>query len=797
MFKTYLKTTLRTLAKNRGYSLLNVAGLAIGIACAALIFLWVNDERQYDQFHVKKDRLHFLLVHSVVSSSTFTHGSTPGVLGPAAQQEIPGIANTCRMSEGSENSLMQIGDKSMYSSGRFAESSFFNMFTMPFVAGNGFGELYSIVITEKTSKKFFGNEPYKKVIGRTVRVDNQQDYVVTGILKDIPTNSSLQFEWLMPFKIYYDRSSWTHDWGNNCISTYAELEPGADPAAVNKQLYNYIQQREPLSNGHVFLFPMNEWRLYDDFEDGKQTGNGRITYVRMFSTIAWIILFIACINFMNLATARSEKRAREVGVRKVFGAGRTGLVIQFIGEAVAMAFVAALAGVLIIALVLPAFNALVEKELSIGFDNPRHVFTLLFITLVCGLVAGSYPSLYLSSFKPVYVFKGLKLKTGSAAIIRKGLVILQFSVSIILIVGTIIIFQQLDHVKHRKLGFNKDQLVEMDFQGDVAKNYDAIRQDLLNTGMIENVAVSDHPFIYGGNNTDNLSWAGKTPGTRVLTSIRNVSPEFLHTAGMQIIEGRGFVLADTADPQMTGTIPNVIITRSMAKLMGTESPIGKRLWDEPNKNTQCVVVGVVEDYMYGNMYGTKPDPVMFVCLPARYMTEVYARIRPGAPIDKALSGMEVVMKKHNPAYPFLYRFVDQQFNDMFRSEMLVSKLSRLFAALAIIISCLGLFGLAAYTAERRTKEIGIRKVLGASVAGLAQLLSKEFLQLVVVSCLIAFPLAWWAMHNWLQQFSYRTSIHWWVFAMAGAAAVLIALVTVSFQAIKTAVANPVKSLRSE
>lgn len=795
MFATYFQSTIRNLVHNKGYSLLNIAGLAIGIACAALIFLWVEDELQYDSHHDKKDRLYNVRVNAVMNDNIFTHGSSPGVLGPAMQAEIPGFANTCRMTEGQENRLFSIGGESMYARGRYAEPSVFDMFTLPFAEGGRFTQLHSIVLTQKTARKFFGND-HGNLVGRTVRVDNKQDYVVSGVLKDLPGNSTLQFEWLMPFEIYYQANDWTHVWANNCISTYAELQPGANVAAINKQLYNFVQQKEPRSNGHVFLWPMREWRLFDRFENGKATGGGRIEYVRLFTIIAWIILLIACINFMNLATARSEKRAREVGVRKVLGAGKKMLIVQFIGEAMGMAIVAAFIGTVIVSLVLPAFNVLVGKKLALGLHQPAHLISLMCITLICGLVAGSYPALYLSSFKPALVLKGLKQKPGSAAFIRKGLVVLQFSVSILLIISTIIIFLQLNHVKNRNLGFNKNNLVEIQMVGEMGSHFEPIQQELLGSGLVQQVALSDHPTISDGNFTDAVSWQGKTPGYKMVICVRNVSRDFIKTSGMRIVEGRDFVLSDTALPGITA-MPNAIITRSLAKRMGNESAIGKILFDEPDKKYQIKVVGVVDDYVFGNMYNTNSDPVIFMSLPARFMSVMYVRINDKAPIDKALAAMEAVMKKYNPSYPFQYRFVDDQVNDMFANEMLMGKLSRLFSALAIIISCLGLFGLAAYTAERRSKEISIRKVLGASITGLAGLLSKEFLQLVVLSCLIAFPLSWWVMHNWLQNFPYRTAIHWWVFVLAGCSGLLIALCTVSFQAIRTALANPVKSLKNE
>jgi len=794
MFKNYFKITFRNLRKNKTYSLLNILGLAIGIACAGIIFLWVENEMNWDRVHQKKDHLYYVRENQKYDTYTATFSSTPGVMAPAMQSEIPGIANTCRSNEGEMQLLFTIDNKPVYASGKYAEPSLFTMFTLPFVQGNAktaFSQLYSLVITEKTAKKFFGND--KNVIGRTVRVDNKQDYVISGVIKNIPENSSIQFEWVAPFQIYFDQSPWLKSWGNNSLATYVELKPGVNAATVNKLLYNFIQKREPQSIARPFLFRMSDWHLYDQFDNGVQTGGGQIEYVRLFSIIAWIILFIACINFMNLATARSEKRAREVGVRKVLGAGKKRLAFQFIGEAVFMAMIAAVVALMIIVLTLPAFNTLVQKNLTTGFDNPVHIIVLLGITLVCGLVAGSYPSLYLSSFNPVFVLKGLKLKDGSAAFVRKALVVIQFSVSVILIASTIIVYQQIQHVKDRNLGFNKNNLLSTDVVGDVAKNYSVIKQELLTSGIAENVALSDHATIYGGNNTDGLTWDGKAPGAKILISTRYVTPEFMNTTGLKVLEGRNFEETDSAIVKKN---INVIITQSLAKMMGKESAIGKKIHYEGDTTLIATVIGVINDYVYGYMYG-KPDPVLFVCTAPQNTVVMYVRIKQQADPRTAISKIEAIMRRYNPAYPFDYIFVDDQFNKMFLSEALISKLSQVFAALAIIISCLGLFGLAAYTAERRTKEIGIRKVLGASAQGLAGLLSKDFIKLVFISCLVAFPVAWWAMHNWLQNYQYRIQIDWWVFVMAGLVAILISLATISVHAIRAAVANPVKSLRTE
>ncbi|RYU92439.1 FtsX-like permease family protein [Mucilaginibacter terrigena] len=791
MLKSFIKATFRSLTKNKAYSFLNIFGLAIGIACASLIFLWVENEVNYDSTHLKKDRIYLARENQKYDTYIFTHSSTPGVMGPAIQAELPGIANTCRSNEGTESLLFGAGDKPVFANGKYVEPSFFSIFTLPFVQGNpatAFKQLRSVVITQKTAKKFFGNE--KNVLGKSIRVDNKQDYIVTGVLKDIPANSTIQFEWLMPFQIYWDKSPWLKSWGNNSLSTFIELKPGINPETLNKQLYGFIQKREPSSLGRVFLFSMNDWHLYDDFKDGFKTGGGQIEYVKLFTVIAWIILFIACINFMNLATARSEKRAREVGVRKVLGAGKGSLAMQFIGEAVFMSVMAAFFAVIIIALVLPAFNTLVQKQLVAGFDNPYHIIGLVAITLTCGLIAGSYPSLYLSSFNPVAVLKGLKLKDSGAAYIRKGLVVMQFTASVILIISTIIVYQQIQHVKSRQLGFNKDKLLEISLQGDMAKNFNAIKLDLLNTGYIQSVALSDHEIIYGGNNTSGLTWDGKPPGSEVLISQRYITPDFFDATGLKLIDGRNLTAMDTNSKPIA-----MIITQSMAKLMGKGSAVGKRVHGERD-TTSAVVVGVVNDYVYGNMYG-KPDPVMFFSTDPVHTTMMYVRIKAQKGIESSLTAVQDVLKRDNPAYPFNYRFVDDQFNQMFQSEMLVSRLSRVFSALAIIISCLGLFGLAAYTAERRVKEIGIRKVLGASVSGLAGLLSKDFLQLVIISCVIAFPVAYWVMQGWLKGYQYHIEIHWWVFLVSGLAAMFIAVATISFQAIKAALSNPVKSLRSE
>ena len=789
MFKNYVKTAFRNLWKNKTYSFLNVFGLAVGIACAGLIFLWVEDEWNYDHSHAKKNQLYQVLENQPFEGKTYTFGATPGLLAGAMKEEIPGIKNSCRLTW-QQYTLFNLGEKSIYERGFYADSSIFNLFTIPFIQGrpeNAFPQLHSLVISETMAKKFFGDQ--KDILGKTLKVDNKNDFLVTGVFKDLPANSTIKFDWLAPFKIYFDQNNWLTGWNNNGIQTFVELEAKADLSAVNKKLYGYIRTKDTAASALPFLFSMNDWRLYSKFEEGKQVG-GRIQYVRMFSIIAWIILLIACINFMNLATARSEKRAREVGVRKVLGAGKKILVAQFICEAMLMAFLSLLFAVAIIYFVLPAFNKLVEKKLIIGLDNPLHIFTLILIGLICGLVAGSYPSLYLSSFNPVGVFKGLKLKGSGATYIRKGLVVLQFTISIVLIISTIIIYNQIQHIKNRELGYNKENVIQTGVRGEMKNNFGVIKNQLLSSGYVENVALSNLNQLYMGSSTGAYAWEGKDPSKDVLVTQDIISPGYINTMGIQLIKGRDFY-ADAKSDSL-----NLIVNETFAKIISKdtkrEDVLGTILRVD---STSYTIIGVVRDFVFDDMYG-KSDPLVFQSYPENF-GYMYVRLKAQANTEKAVAKIESIVKSNNPRYPFNYVFVDEEFDRLFRSEMLIGKLSRIFALLAIVITCLGLFGLAAYTAERRTKEIGIRKVLGASVPGIAGLLSKDFLKLVIISAVISFPLAWWFMHNWLQDYAYRVQISWWVFIMAAALALIIAIFTISFQAIKAGLANPVKSLRTE
>jgi len=784
MLRNYLLTALRNIWKNKTYSFLNIFGLAVGVACAGLIFLWVEAELSYDPLP-KRTYIYNVRTNQNYNGVIRTFNSSPGPLAAAMKAEIPGVVRTCRTRN--LNALFGVGDKTVYETGFYADSTLFGMFSMNFLSGRvatAFPDLNSIVVSEKMARQFFGST--SGALGRTIQMNHKDNYSVTGVFRDFPENATYRPDCVLPFEVYENDNPWLKKWGVNGLGTFVELSPSANLAAVNRQLDNFIRIKSADSGAaRPLLIGMKDWRLRDEFVDGKQSG-GRIQYVRLFTYIACIILLIACINFMNLSTARSEKRAREVGVRKVLGAQRGRLVIQFVGESILLSVLSVALGVLLISLVLPAFNLMVKEQLSPGLGQPLHILSLLVIALVCGLVAGSYPALYLSGFNPVHVLKRLRTKEGGAAMTRKVLVVAQFSASIFLIVSTLIIYRQVQHIKTRNLGYDKENLLDTRVSPKLIDNYDAVKQDLLQTGVVEGTALCNMENLDISNNTSGYSWAAKDPKVSVLTSVRVINHDYIKTMGMQIIEGRNFRDNFSEDSA------KVLITESLAKMMGEGSAVGKWL---KFGDGQDQVVGVVRDYIYGDFYG-RPDPVIFYSNPgeARYF---YIRIRKEAPTEKALAAIGAVMKKDNPGYPFDYSWVDDKFNAKFTSESLIGKLSGLFAALAIFISCLGLFGLAAYTAEQRTREIGIRKVLGASVTGITGLLSKDFLKLVILSNVVALPLADWALSRWLDSYAYRISISWWMFAAAAIVSVLIALATVGFQAVRAALMSPVKSLRSE
>jgi putative ABC transport system permease protein len=789
MFKNYLKSYLRNLWKNRTYTFLNIAGLAVGITCSTLIFLWIEDEFKWDHQFAKKKYLYQVEDNQTYDGTTYTFSATPGPLAASLKTDIPGIAATSHLTW-TNKTLFSLNDKPLYEDGNFCDPSFLSMFNLRFTEGtpaSALTDIHSLAISRSMATAFFGAaEP----LGKVLKMNNADEYTITAVFDDLPENTSFRFKWLGNYQAFYQNNQWLQQWGSNGIMTFVELRPSADPVAINKLLTKYVQTKSPGAAMHGFIFPMSDWRLYSSFKNGKQDpSNGRIQYIRIFTIIAWIILVIACINFMNLATASSERRAREVGVRKVLGAGKGKLIGQFIGESLLMAFFAVIVSIGLAALALPGFNSLVEKQLSLGLLNPLHLAGLLAIGLLCGLLAGSYPAFYLSSFNPVSVLKGLKLKTaGGAVYIRQSLVILQFAASIVFIITTVIIYQQLQYVQHREMGYEKQGLFYMQLQGKMNEHFSAIRNDLIRTGFVSNATLSSSTVLQLGSNTGDFDWSGKDPNKQVLITVENTSPQYISTMGMRLAAGRDFHEIAAQDSN------NIIINETLAHIISKDNAVGSLITRNEGKD-KYRVVGVIKDFVYNDMYQSAAPLILF-CDPANtYVMSV--RLKTNADVPGALAATGQVLKADNPGYPFEYRFADQDFENQFKTETLTGQLSGLFAALAVFISCLGLFGLAGYAAERRTKEIGVRKVLGASVLKLTSLLSTNFLMLVLLSCIIAFPIAWLIMHNWLKNYAYRTDINWAIFVMAGTGALVIALLTVSFITIRASLANPIKSLRTE
>jgi predicted permease len=786
MLKNYLVIALRHLKKNKGFSLLNMFGLSIGLACAILILLWIEDEISYNRFHKKYDHICQVLENQTYDHKTFTFAATPGLLAAAMKNDFPEVVNTCRVDWGNRW-LFRLKEKTVYENGTCVDPAFLDIFSFKIKYGNlknALASERSIVLTDRMAEKFFGNV---NPVGKYMKVNDKDEFLITAVVAAPPDNSSIQFEWLVSFKNFEEQNPWWNSWGSNGMLTYVELKQGTSLEQFNKKFAGYIKSKKQDATARPLLLAMKDWRLRSNFEEGKQAG-GRIEYVKMFGFIAVLIVIIACINFMNLATARSEQRAREVGVRKVMGALRGSLMTQFIGESLVMAFVATFFACFLVIASLPFFNELVAKKLSLGVSNPLQWIVFISIALLCGLIAGSYPSIYLSSFRPIAIFRGFGSGgSSSAALIRKGLVVSQFVISIVLIVSTIIIYRQIEHVKGRQLGFNKDNLLYVSQKGKINEHLDVIQQDLLNTGAVSNVATCNQRIIEAGNNGGGFEWDGKDASKDVLITQEFVSSDYINTAGMKLKQGRNFYSDEKRDSA------SVIINETLARIMKKKDAVGSFI--RQDGGAPYTIVGVVEDFVYNDMY-KQPEPFIMYYRP-HSSNYIFIRLKENAGTEAALKKIEQVFKRDNPGYPFEYRFLDDEFDKLFKSEMLISKLSRLFAILTVIISCLGLFGLAAYTAERRTREIGIRKVLGATVSSVVTLLSGDFMKLVCIAIVIAWPIAWYVMNKWLQDYAYKINIQWWMFALAGLLALVIATLTVSSQAIRAAVANPVKSLRTE
>jgi ABC-type antimicrobial peptide transport system permease subunit len=765
---------------------MNLLGLTIGITCTILISLWVKDELTYDRFHSNYNGIYQIYANRNFNNQVFTDQNMVLPLASTIKKQIPQIKNAV-VTTHRQPHILNYGENKLKKEGYTVSEGFFDMFSWRFLNGtpaNALPDAHSIVLTQSTAKALFGSDdPINKVI----RVDNEYDAKVTAIVADVPGNSTLQFDFVNAFNYNNDflKRAMTR-WQNSSWDVFVQVNPGSNIKLVEKSIndikYQHDEGDKKIST--YFAFPMNKWRLQSEFKDGQNTG-GMIEYVRLFSIIAVIILLIACINFMNLSTARSEKRAREVGVRKTLGSGKRQLILQFFSESIILVSIAFVLSVLAVFLLLPFFNDLVDKHLSLDISQPLFWGAAIVLILFTGIVAGSYPALYLSSFNPVKVLKGTFLSGKKSALPRHILVVGQFAISILLISATIIIYQQIQHIKNRDIGYNPDNLIMIPSTEDTQKNYAAIRDELMKTGAISIVNRSFSPVTEIWWKAPAPDWDGKPAGGELIVASMATDVDYTKTMGVKIIEGKDFsgVPADSA---------NMIINEAAVKAMQLKNPIGTQLRYGPNKYT---VIGVTSNIVMESPFKAV-DP-MLVYFDPRNSNSINIRLKPSVKPQDALRSIETVFKKYNPAFPFDYKFVDQEFGKKFLTENLISRITNIFAGLAIFICCIGLAGLASFTIEKRIREIGIRKVMGATLQQLLLLISKDFLKLVLIAFLIATPVAWWFMNNWLEKYPDRISISIWLFCAVGFLILLLALVVVSLNTMKAAIANPIKSLRTE
>ena len=791
MIKSYFKIAFRNLVKSKVFSLINILGLALGMACSLMILLWVRDERSVNNFHVNGPRLYSIYERQYIDGKTDGGFYTPGVLANEMKRVIPEIEYATNFAwDAPQRVTFEVGNKIIKFDGCYADSDYFKMFSYPLLQGKPATALntpVSLCISNKMAKSFFGSA--EAAIGKTIRYENRKDLTVTGVFADLPENASLKFEFLINWTEFLVNNSWAKNWGNNGPGTFIQLRANAKPqpveAKIKKFLDNYNKEQTASFRIELYMQLFGERYLHSNFKNGFIEG-GRIEYVRLFSIVAVFILLIACINFMNLTTARSAKRAKEIGIRKVAGAIRPVLMRQFLSEAMLITSLSVVLAVVIVIGILPLFNQLTGKHIVLPYSNIYFWLSLAGLTFVTGLLSGSYPALFLSSFKPITVLKGTLKFSNGATIFRKGLVIFQFVLSIVLITGTIIVSQQINYVQHVNLGYNRENLVYIPIEGDLGKQYKVLKQEALKTAGIKEVTCISESPTNMDNGTGGVQWDGKDPNSSPMFTQASTGYDFVTTMNLKLLAGRDLSKDFASDSA------GYLVNEEALKIIKYKDPLGKPLTFWGKKGS---IVGVLKDFHFSSLH----DPIKPLILRLGE-TDGYGNILVRTEAGKtkeALANLEKLCKQLNPKFPFTYYFSDEEYQKLYKSEEVVSKLSNCFAFLGIFISCLGLLGLVMFTAEQRVKEIGIRKVLGASVVSLFALLSKEFIVLVVIALGIASPLAWWAMHSWLQGFAYSVPIGLWVFAVAGVLAILIALLTVSFQAIKAAVANPVKSLRTE
>ncbi len=788
MIRNYLKIAFRNLWKQKGFSAINIAGLALGMTCSLLILLWVQDERGVDAFHQNGKDLYYVYERNTLGGKIESWYWTQGPLAEELKKEIPEIIAATPV-EWSNTNTFSAGNKILKEDGISAGPDFFSMFSYPLLEGHANDALSSptgISISRKMANDFFGSP--SAAIGKTIRYENKKDFKVSAVFEDFPSRAADRYNYILSWSAYLEDNGWAKDWESVDTRTCVQLRSDANPVLVESKMKFILDKFNTELKGsnriELGLHKFDQYYLHTEFKNGYPAG-GRIEYVQLFSLIAIFILLIACINFMNLTTARSVKRAKEIGVRKVMGALRALLIRQFIGEAVLLALISVILALILTSLALPAFNHLTGKDIIVPYKEFSFWISILALTLVTGIFSGSYPAFFLSAFNPIQVLKGT-LKSGLRAVwFRKGLVVFQFVLSIVLIISTILISRQIHFVQTTNIGYNRQNLLYIPIEGNLSGKLEVFNAEAKKLPGVKNVSELSEAPTEMNNGTLSVAWQGKDPNMHVRFIHDVIGPDFMQTMKLQLIAGTTFPSDGSFDSL------GYLVNETAVALMGYKDPVGKPI----SNGWQGHIRGVVKDFHFRSLH----DPIQPLILGQgknNWYSTILVRTEAGK-TRAALEGLNKLCKELNPAFPFSYKFSDEEYTKLYKSDEITGSLSLLFAGLAIFISCLGLMGLSIFTATQRMKEIGVRKVLGASVASLFALLSKEFIALVGLAFIIAVPLGWWAMNQWLTNFNYRAPVPWWVFGIAGLLAMLIALATVCIQALKSANANPVNSLRAE
>ena len=789
MFKLNLKIALRNLWKNKGFSLINIGGLAIGLASCMVLLIYVAYEWSYDKQFKNNDKTYVVYQSVVANGKTFSWAWTPNVMAKEAQEKIPGVKYASR-STYPKAKLITVGDKKLGSKAVFSDQNFLKILNYKFIKGNSaqvLKNVNSIILTKSFAKKLFGNED---PINKTVKLENQEVLKVEAVVEDVPANSSIKFDCIMPWSLFEKTEPWVKEghWGNNMCLTLVQLQDNKFFTEANASMVGIYKRNQKDNLAVALLHPLTKWHLYDNFENGKSVG-GKIDQLKIFLLLAFCILLIACVNFMNLSTARSEGRAKEVGVRKAIGSSRKSLVSQFFLESWLITFIATVIAFILVEVSLPYFNSLLNIQLQIDYNNGAFWLTLVGLMVFTGFVAGSYPALYLSSFEPIKVLKGLKIKTDSSVSVRKVLVVGQFVFAACLIICTAVIYQQLNYIKNKPIGYNQTNLLQIAVDG---KMRDKGKLELLKNQLIKSGATTDVTFFSsditeGGNNTTDVQWEGKSPNEVISFNHRGIGYDFIKTMGTSLTSGREF------SQKFPNDTANILLNEAAVKMMGLKKPMGQTVtfW-----GFKLTVIGIVKDFVVESAY-QKVAPMIFHLGTNSNANTIITRLNPNQNISASLAKIDELVKGIEPNYPVNRKFVDESFEIKFQDEKLLGTLSNWFGGFAIFISCLGLLGLALFMAEQRKKEISIRKVLGATTGNILTLLNKDFIKLVAIANVIAFPLAYIIINKWLSAFEYRIAISFLPFALAIVISVLIAVLTVSIQSIKVAKANPIDALKYE